>query len=410
MTTATLSSIAPAPADGSRAVRATVVIATIARVTGETGVQTHSRTLRDGLAGAGFTCMLQTPFGGNPAWLPVFAVRPLALSRLNKTWSTRWHRHWHAVALRENLLRFLQGQSNVTVVAQCPVSAQAALEARARLKGRFPIAMVCHFNYSEATEYRDKGELNRKAFDRMLGDEKQILQSVDQVIYVSHWARRIVEEERGIHPRASAVIWNGICPEFPATRLTRAGLGWAPDDLVLVNIGTLEPRKNQLALLGMFAQIADDFPNARLVLIGDGPMRAGIQRHVARLGLGAKVRLPGFRPDVADILSLSDIYVHAALLENCPISIIEAARAGLPVAAAPAGGVPELLEAIGGTHLAPNDPVSSARALWPLLKNAELRRDMGRLARRSFEQHFTREAMVARYVRALRLSDAPGEA
>ena len=61
--------------------------------------------------------------------------------------------------------------------------------------------MVCHFNYSEATEYRDKGELaSQRYFDSVLAMEKQVLESVDRVIYVSNWAQHVVEEERDIHP------------------------------------------------------------------------------------------------------------------------------------------------------------------------------------------------------------------
>jgi len=83
------------------------------------------------------------------------------------------------------------------------------MHARRQLGENFTIAMVCHFNYSEATEYRDKGELaSQRYFDSVLAMEKQVLESVDRVIYVSNWARDVVEKERDIHPRASSVIWN----------------------------------------------------------------------------------------------------------------------------------------------------------------------------------------------------------
>ena len=89
-----------------------------------------------------------------------------------------------------------------TVVAQCPVSARAAMEARRRLGQNFSVAMVCHFNYSEATEYREKGELSsERFFQRMLAMEKKVLESVDRVIYVSNWARDIVEREARDHAK-----------------------------------------------------------------------------------------------------------------------------------------------------------------------------------------------------------------
>ena len=82
----------------------TVVIATLEPVRGQTGVQTHSRTLHAGLTGIGHPCVLRTPIEGLSPWVPVFAIRPLILNRLkNKTWSTWWLRRWHEAALRGGL-------------------------------------------------------------------------------------------------------------------------------------------------------------------------------------------------------------------------------------------------------------------------------------------------------------------
>src|SRR3954462_13927265 len=80
-----------------------VTIATINREEGDTGVHTHTRMLAAGLRDAGVTCDVVSPFSGSKKWLPIFAVRPLVLKKLNKTWSTLWHRRFHAAALRENL-------------------------------------------------------------------------------------------------------------------------------------------------------------------------------------------------------------------------------------------------------------------------------------------------------------------
>jgi len=398
-------SIAPVQDGAAHAAHAAaaIVVATVEPVRGETGVQTHSRALQAGLASIGQPCVLQTPLAHSRMWMPVFALRPLLLHRLNKTWSTWWLRHWHEAALRAGLIRAIRNRDVSAVVAQCPVSARAALDARRRLGRDFPVAMVCHFNFSEATEYRDKGELDSQPyFDSMQAMEKRVLESVDRVIYVSNWARQVVEQERGIHPRASSVIWNGVARQPAPSGITRADIGLQADDLVLVSVGTLEPRKNQLSLVKLFAKVAAEHPSARLILVGDGPSRAQIESSIAELGIGSKVRLLGFRRDVAHLLPLADLYVHASLLENCPIVLLEAARAGLPVAAVPAGGVPELLDALGGAALNLDDPAS----LRSLLADPAARAQAGRAARDAFERHFTCEAMVAEYVRTLRPAPA----
>jgi glycosyltransferase involved in cell wall biosynthesis len=380
---------------------AMLVIATVAPIVGETGVQTHSRTLLSAFSAAKVPCVLQTPRKTSTLWVPIFAVRPLLLSKINKTWSTWWLRHFHELALRKQLIRLAERDQINSVIAQCPVSARAALDTRQRTGRQFPIAMACHFNYSEAQEYRDKGELkSQRFFDRVLAMEQDVMQRVDRVIYVSNWARNVVENERNIHPKQSTVIWNGIDRDVPATTLKRSDIGVAPDDVVLMSVGTLEPRKNQLALIELFAPVAAAHPKAKLVLVGDGQSRTKIESRIAELGLTDRVVLLGFRKDVAALLPLADVYVHASLLENCPIVLLEAARASLPIAAAPAGGVPELLDKLGGTAL----NLTDARSLDKLLSSAEARHQAGAKVREQFEQYFTRELMIGRYAEALQVT------
>ena len=385
-----------------------VVIATIGRPVGDTGVHTHTRVLRDGIVRAGLTCAVVSPFPAGWKWSPVFAVRPLVLHRVNKNWSTRWHRRWHFAALSERLGRHLARRTTAAVVAQCPLSARAALDARDRLRGDFPVALVCHFNGSEAREYRDKGELDDDASYRaIVALEDEVLRDVDQVIHVSHWSRSEAESRLAARPRSSAVIWNGIGEVDPRPKLTRADIGLAPDDLVLMNVGTLEPRKNQVGLIDLFAAVIRRHPRSRLVLVGDGPHRGEVARKVESANLAGRVTLLGARRDVPDLLPLADLYVHYATLENGPVAVLEAARAGLPWAAVPAGGVRELLDQLGsGVALTPGDPSGSLRALEPLLTRPELRAELGRRARERFLDSFTREAMVAHYLDALGLSPA----
>ncbi len=104
MTTPTPKNFAsPRPARSSRP--ASVILASINRPEGDTGVHTHGRMLANGLRDAGVDCDVVSAFNGSKKWLPIFAIRPLLLYRINKTWSTLWHRRFHQAALRENLMR-----------------------------------------------------------------------------------------------------------------------------------------------------------------------------------------------------------------------------------------------------------------------------------------------------------------
>lgn len=404
-----LPALTEAPSGSTPAQRGEILLVTVERREGSTGVNTHARALREGFVGAGFGCTVVNPFGGSRLWLPVFAARR-GLDLLNKTWGTLWYRRWHYAALYRNLLRHLSIGHPAAVIAQCPLSAQAALEARRITHSSFPIAMVCHFNYSEATEYRDKGALSSQAaYEAILELERQVLTRVDRVIYVSSWAQRTVEQDRDIHPKHGQVIWNGIVADPGPRSLARSELGLSHDDLVLINVGTLEPRKNQVGLIELFEKIAVDCPAARLVLVGDGPDRARIARAVADKGLTDRVHLLGTRRDVPALLQLADVYIHYSKLENCPVAILEAARAGLPSAAIPAGGIPELANQLGSiVALDPDDLSNSLAALRPLLNDPAERAELGRRGSDRFQRHFTREAMAGAYLRALGLDQIEG--
>jgi glycosyltransferase involved in cell wall biosynthesis len=395
----------PTVATPSTSKAARVVIATVNTPKGETGVHTHTEALHSGLLAAGIDCSVVSPFSRGPMWIPVFALKRLFVSPINKTWATRYYRFWHLVGLRQVLTRELAQEPADVVIAQCPLSARAALDARDKLRANFRVAMVVHFNYSEATEYRDRGELkDEKAYQAVLDLETNAVQGVDQMIYVSGWAKNVIERERCLPTRKSDVIWNGIASSVDVAPARRATLGLTNDDLVIISVGTLEPRKNQIEMLDLFAKVVAEFANAKLVLIGDGAQRGEIEAKIEKLGLKSNVLLLGHRADVSALLPMADLYIHYAKKENCPVALIEAARAGLPIAAIPTGGTGELLEQLGPTiRLSETDANASLNLLRPILSDSGFRRDAGQKTLQRFQQRFSREAMVAAYVEALAL-------
>jgi glycosyltransferase involved in cell wall biosynthesis len=222
----------------------------------------------------------------------------------------------------------------------------------------------------------------------------------------------VVEQDRAITPKSSTVIWNGIPGDQAATPIDRASLGLTEQDVVLINVGSLEPRKNQIGLLDQFACIAPDHPSAKLLLVGDGPDREAIEWKIGTLDLKPRVKVLGFRSDVPALLATSDLYLHYAKLENCPVVLLEAARAGLPAATIPAGGAAEIIAALGAGVLLNSDMEMTASSLSRLLTDAAFRREMGQRARAGFLERFTQDAMVRGYIRELRsagasLTDAP---
>ncbi len=124
----------------------------------------------------------------------------------------------------------------------------------------------------------------------------------------------------------------------------RQQLGLGADDFVLGNIGRLVPFKQQLLLLRVFAQLGDELPTARLVIIGDGPCRHElVQLLQASPALQGRVILAGVIPEAARLMPAFDGFVLSSLEEPFGLVLLEAMGARLPIIAHASGGVPEVL-------------------------------------------------------------------
>lgn len=160
-------------------------------------------------------------------------------------------------------------------------------------------------------------------------------------------------------------------------RVVRCGLdlrdfatpGDVPDSQTLVCVGRLCEAKAQVLLVEAFAAVARDFPEARLVLIGDGDLRAPIEARMAALELGQSVVLAGWKknPEVADALAGARALVLPSLAEGLPIVIMEAFALGRPVLTTRITGIPELVDASCGWLAEPGDQASLEACLSALL-------------------------------------------
>jgi glycosyltransferase involved in cell wall biosynthesis len=104
----------------------------------------------------------------------------------------------------------------------------------------------------------------------------------------------------------------------------RQEFGIAPDAVVISWVARFIHDKNPLPLIRAFARIQSSHPEARLVLVGDGPAREPAMLLAEELGVSGTVVFPGFRSDVPDILAASDIFALPSIKEGLPVSLIEA--------------------------------------------------------------------------------------
>lgn len=115
-------------------------------------------------------------------------------------------------------------------------------------------------------------------------------------------------------------------PEVRSDLRRELGLG---DAFTVMHVGRFDNAKNQGFLLEAFALLHREAPDAKLVLIGDGPMRSALQERAATLLPADAVLFPGIRSDVADLLQAADIFAFPSKFEGLPVTVIEAQAAGL---------------------------------------------------------------------------------
>jgi sugar transferase (PEP-CTERM/EpsH1 system associated) len=217
-----------------------------------------------------------------------------------------------------------------------------------------------------------------------------------------------LREGVGIAPAKVACIPNGIDTGRYAgaagSRELRPLLGTfaPPGTLVVVNVGRLDPVKNQAGLIAAFRLLCDSSPamaaRLRLAIVGEGACRKDLEAQIARLGLHDRVCLFGDRKDVPEILAESDVFALSSVAEGIPLTLLEAMAAGLPVVATRVGGVGEVVvDGATGALVEPNDPTAVAQALRGYVEDASRRGRHGDAGRQRVEQRFSLPAMLAGY-------------
>lgn len=172
--------------------------------------------------------------------------------------------------------------------------------------------------------------------------------------------------------------------------------------LLIGTVGRMHGVKDQLTLTRAFLHLIEADPiaaaRARLVMVGDGPLRAQAQALLESRGAADLAWLPGERGDVPELLRALDLFVLPSQAEGISNTILEAMASGLPVVATAVGGNPELVvEGECGRLVRPCDPVAMAQAFAAYLHDREMLRAHGAAARRRVQSQFGIDTMVRGY-------------
>ncbi|MEP6634986.1 MAG: glycosyltransferase [Luteimonas sp.] len=175
----------------------------------------------------------------------------------------------------------------------------------------------------------------------------------------------------------------------------RRALGIDEDAVVFGCLASLTPVKCHQDLIVAFAEVRAQISDARLLLIGDGPLRSEVETHIATLGLQEAVALLGDRSDIESILPALDVGLLTSSTEGMSNAILEMMACGLPVIATAVGGNLQLVQPdITGFLVPPHRPKALAEAMIALAQSPVTRRQLGDAARARIEREFSLASMV----------------
>jgi glycosyltransferase involved in cell wall biosynthesis len=264
---------------------------------------------------------------------------------------------------------------------------KADLYAWAALRGRgVPILSTCHNWIDSDVAVRIYGALDR-----------WVLKRYARVVAVSAEVEERLRNS-GVRPANIRRIRNGIDLRSFASAAAKRTEQPVDGTLRVGLVGRLSLEKGVDIFVEAAAIVARSFPEARFVVIGEGPERAALEQQIRTLGMEHSLQLAGHKSAMAEVYAGLDLLVSASRMEGLPIALLEGMASGLPVVATAVGDVPQVVRPEEtGLLVPPADAPALAAAMQDLIADSARRLAMGRGARCLVEREYSAERMTEEY-------------
>jgi 1,2-diacylglycerol 3-alpha-glucosyltransferase len=239
-----------------------------------------------------------------------------------------------------------------------------------------PLVFTFHTQYWEYTHYvpfpmEAVQEFLKNRIHKWL---REYMQKCQHIVIPSESMRELLVREYGLDELYTVIpTGTDLEPFLKADgKALRKERGWEKET-VLISIGRLAPEKNWDTLLRAFAKVAPEFPELRLVLIGDGPAKDSLQELSSDLGVAGQVTFTGAVPfgEIPSYLKAANVFAFASVTETQGLVTIEAMAAGLPVVAVDGSGTRDIVEHEKQGFLVENDPEALAQGLRKILSDPQ---------------------------------------
>jgi glycosyltransferase involved in cell wall biosynthesis len=230
-----------------------------------------------------------------------------------------------------------------------------------------------------AEEMQHEGGRVRMLFEFLSRLEAHNARRADAVLTTSAYCRNAIDRHYGIGGQHVRLVPEGI--DLPRWRRMLAAAPRASDGATIVCVARQYPRKHIADLLRALPIVRRAVPQAHALIVGDGPEHTALRRLASELDLGPAVAFLGSLPEdqqVAHCYRQGDIFCLPSVQEGFGIVFLEAMAAGLPIVAARAAAIPEVVpHGRAGLLVPPGDSIALADALIELLEQPDQRRAYG---------------------------------
>jgi glycosyltransferase EpsD len=214
--------------------------------------------------------------------------------------------------------------------------------------------------------------------------EKMFSKLTDVLITITHEDYRLAKEKfycQVKHIHGVGVDEKRYYPVSKEEQLKiRKALGFAPEQKIILCIGELLPNKNQQMAIRMMEKVVKWFPNAKLLLAGNGPEKDNLERLIKKLGLEKSIDMLGYCTYLEKYQRITDVLVACSKREGLPLNLVEAMLTGNSVVASMNRGHRELIKSGKNSYLV-NSIDEMAERVIALLNDNELRESMGKCAK-----------------------------
>lgn len=263
-----------------------------------------------------------------------------------------------------------------------------------RLLTGIPILSTCHL-WFEPTNAPLKTRI-------MIWLEQFFYQWYPKIVGVSEPILEVLRK-RKLPDKKLALIRNGVdIPSTPTENTLqnlRAELQLTPDDYCVINCARLTRQKDQASLIEAGRILKEQSFPIKLLILGQGPLKAELKQQIQNSGMEQHVHLLGFREDIPALLAIADVFALPSLDEGMPMSLLEAAASSKPIITTLVGDIGKLIQHNKtGLTIPVGDPASLADAIIQLKNNPALAKLLADNAHAVMVKNYSSHAMYQQYI------------